>query len=81
MNDTPTYAKAMLSAREKAGLKQKDMAMLAGVHVNTLRRYEKGLLVPTIPVAEALADVLGLTIDEYVGHVRTKRKELPEWTL
>lgn len=71
-----TIGQAMRDARIKAGLKQKELANLAGVHHNTLGSYEQDYGgSPSLFNVIDLADALGLTLDEYVGRTPPPRSE------
>lgn len=63
-----TRGEYMRAAREEAGWMMADLAAQAGVAHTTLSYLERDLHAGTINTLEMLADVLGLTIDEYVGH-------------
>lgn len=80
MTQTPMH-EAMRAARMEAGLTQKQLAETAGVHQNVISTYEKGKCAPSLYNIAALADALGLTIDEYVGHRVKDRSVFPggEW--
>ena len=63
-----TRGEYMRSAREEAGWALIDLAEAAGVSRGNLSYLERDRHAGTIGTIEALADVLGLTIDEYIGH-------------
>ena len=67
MKDLPVH-EAMKAAREEARWTQRYLAEVSGVGRRLLGNYEQGRVTPTIYNIIALADALGLTIDEYVGH-------------
>jgi len=50
--------------REKAGLKQDDLAALVGVRRETIFRLEKGLYNPSLKLAMDIAQVFNLTVEE-----------------
>lgn len=55
-------------ARYNAGLRIKDAAKTSNVHERTIRRLEDGSIEkPSAPVAKALADVYGITIEQLLG--------------
>lgn len=56
--------------REKAGLSRLKLALAADVRQETIERWEKGETGPTVELAWCVADVLGVSIDAYVGRVR-----------
>jgi transcriptional regulator with XRE-family HTH domain len=64
----------MRKAREDAGLTLRELSAISGIHINTISRYELGIYQGCIDNIEILADSLGLTIDEYVGHERVKNR-------
>lgn len=64
----------MRKAREDAGLTLRELGEISGISFNTISRYERGLYQGNINNIEILADTLGLTIDEYVGHERMKNR-------
>ena len=62
-----TRGEAMRAARKKAGLSLEELAERAGVQKNTIGRVERNEHVGRIDTIELLADVLGISIDEYIG--------------
>lgn len=62
-----TRGEAMRAARKKAGLSIEKLAALAGVERNTVARIEREEHIGRIDTIELLADVLGLSIDKYIG--------------
>jgi DNA-binding XRE family transcriptional regulator len=67
-----TRGAAMKRARQRAGLTQRALAKISGVHQQTINGLENGYVQGTIKVIEVLADALGISVDEYIGHVVTK---------
>lgn len=63
-----TVGEAMKRAREEAGLSQAALAAITGISPTSLSQYENDAYLPRIDAVEMLADTLGLSIDEYVGH-------------
>jgi transcriptional regulator with XRE-family HTH domain len=59
---------AMRKAREAKGLTCCKLAKISGVDKCGLSKYEKGENAPGLFNLIALADALGISIDEYVGH-------------
>lgn len=59
-------------ARERKELTRKELARRAGVPINVVSRFERGKSDPRLSTVELLADTLGLSIDEYVGHFAKK---------
>lgn len=74
MKDLPVH-EAMKTAREEAQWTVRFLADVSGVSKSNISQYERGVVTPSIYNIIALADALGLTLDEYVGH-RVKDK----WT-
>lgn len=64
----------MRKARENAGLTLRELGAISGISFNTISRYERGLYQGNINNIEILADALGLTIDEFVGHERVEKR-------
>lgn len=63
-----TTGEAMRQARESYGISQERLSKAAGLGRNAVNTYETDSSVPSIYAVIALADVLGISIDEYVGH-------------
>ena len=63
-----TVGEAMKRAREKAGLTQGQLSKISGVFSQNISKYELGQALPRVDTAEFLADALGISIDEYIGH-------------
>ena len=62
--------------REKRGLSQLELAELSGIHQVTISALEVGRNSGgNLDTIELLADALGLSIDEYVGHEVIKYRE------
>ena len=62
--------------REKKGLTQLELAELSGIHQVTISALEIGRNSGgNLDTIELLADALGLSIDEYVGHEVIKHRE------
>lgn len=53
--------------RLELGVSQAELATAVGLDMRQIRRYETGDSQPSLPVARALADRLGITIDELAG--------------
>ena len=62
-----TIGQNMREHRLNAGLTMKKLADLAGVHPQTLGSYERDEATPGAFNLIALSDVLGISIDEYLG--------------
>lgn len=62
MSDVDTIGESLRSARKEAGLKQSDLADLAGVSERTVRAIETGSGNPTLAAVVSVANVLGLRV-------------------
>jgi transcriptional regulator with XRE-family HTH domain len=78
-----TMGQSLRDERERAGLTVKDLVRLSGVPESTIRHYEASICSRQIENLCALADVLGLTLDEIVGHepVKPKRRGVRKGTV
>lgn len=63
-----TRGENMRKAREAAGLSISELAFRAGTSVSGLGLLERGTNNGNIVTIELLADALGISIDEYIGH-------------
>lgn len=63
-----TIGNNMRLARKKTNLTLMKLAELSGISYQIINRYEIDKTVPGIDKVEILADVLGISIDEYIGH-------------
>jgi DNA-binding XRE family transcriptional regulator len=52
------------AVRIRAGVSQAELAMAAGVGVDTIRKIEQGIHVPNLATAKKLADTLGALLQE-----------------
>jgi transcriptional regulator with XRE-family HTH domain len=57
--------------RTELGMSQADLGVAAGVDARQIRRYEAGQSQPVLSVAAAIADALGISINELVPDSRT----------
>ncbi len=64
--------------RIEKGLYQKDVAQAAGVTRAFYTQVENGSRVPSIAVAKLMADVLGMTLDEFFRVLEVPDRNLPE---
>ncbi len=64
--------------RIEKGLYQKDVARAAGVTRAFYTQVENGSRVPSIAVAKLMADVLGMTLDEFFRVLEVPDRNLPE---
>lgn len=70
-----TRGQTMKKWREKRGLNQYELAELSGVTQKTIYALEHDKNNGSVTTVELLADALGLSIDEYVGHEVIKHRE------
>ena len=71
-----TRGEIMRKWRERAGLTQCELAKLSGISQATICTVEIGRNSGgNLDTIELLADALGLSIDEYVGHEVIKHRE------
>lgn len=69
-----TRGGAMIRARLNAGMTQKALAEAAGISKTALFNWEHDITAPTLSGAELAADVLGISLDEYVGHQCSRKR-------
>ena len=60
------FGKRLKELRTAKNFSQEAFAQLIGVHVTHLSRYERGKSVPSLEVAEKMANTLGISLDEMV---------------
>jgi transcriptional regulator with XRE-family HTH domain len=65
--------------RAELDMSQADLAKAAGVDVRQIRRYESGQQQPTLSVAVAIADALGISISELAGMPDHRVNLTGEW--
>lgn len=53
--------------RIRCGLSLDRLAILSGVHRNTISRYEQGLTSPSLETAQKLCKALGVSMDDVFG--------------
>lgn len=69
-----TRGEYMQMARKRAGFTLDALSKISGVYKNTIHLLEKGKTKGTIETIELLADALGLSVDEYIGHKVAPKK-------
>jgi len=67
------------SRRAALGLSQAELAKAAGVSLRQLARYEAGDQQPVLSAAVALADALGISMDQLAGKVNYDLDLSGEW--
>ena len=70
-----TIGNNMRLARKKTNLTLMKLAELSGISYQVINRYETDKTVPGVDKVEILADVLGISIDEYIGHDAKKQTD------
>ena len=70
-----TRGEIMRMHRERARLSQYELAKLSGVTQKIICALEHDKNNGSVTTVELLADALGLSIDEYVGHKVAKYRE------
>ena len=58
----------MRNARLRIRMSQKKLAEKSGISPTTIGAAESDQVIPHLDTIELLADALGISIDEYVGH-------------
>lgn len=78
-NGRVDMAEVMRERRAALGLSQAELAGVVGLDRRQIRRYEAGEAQPTLPVAKAIAQALGISIDELAGQTEQRLKITGEW--
>jgi transcriptional regulator with XRE-family HTH domain len=72
----PARPNRLREVRRAAGLTQQQLADAAGAGRTTVGRAERGIQVPTLELADRIADVVGSSLDEaFSGFGRESRDE------
>jgi transcriptional regulator with XRE-family HTH domain len=61
------FSKKLKELRKNKGLSQDDLAIAIGVHKSHVSRYERGLALPSIEVADKIATTLQVGIEELIS--------------
>lgn len=72
-------SEVMRERRAALSLSQAELAIAVGLDKRQIRRYELGEAQPTLPVAKALAQALGISIDELAGLGEQRLKITGDW--
>ena len=67
------FSKRLLKLRKSRGLSQIELAQKVQISSSTLGNYENDMGIPSLSVAESLADVLNVSIDYLACGERSKR--------
>jgi transcriptional regulator with XRE-family HTH domain len=65
--------------RTELGLSQADLAAAVGMDKRQIRRYEAGDAQPSLSAAKAIADALGVSLDELAGGESRQLDLSGEW--
>ncbi len=68
--------KYLAEFRKKCGLTQAALAEKVNVSTNSIARYERGELTPTVEIANRIAGVLNITVDELLNGSQSEEWEL-----
>ncbi len=63
--------------RAELGMSQADLGTAAGVDARQIRRYEAGQSQPVLSVAVAIAEALGISLEELAPNSRNDGKDRP----
>lgn len=67
MSHTNAFGRVVRTVRASKGMTQKQLAGRAGVSPAVIVAYERGARSPSLRNAIAIADVLGVTLDQLAG--------------
>jgi transcriptional regulator with XRE-family HTH domain len=70
----PGFAARLKALREAAGLTQPQLAELCGTHFTSIARLESEARAPSLRLAVALADALGVSIADLVPKPKKGKK-------
>lgn len=62
-----SFEKRMAELRKQEKISQEELSKKISVHQNVIGRYERGEAKPSIEIASAIADVLGVSLDFLTG--------------
>ncbi|MGH1678294.1 helix-turn-helix domain-containing protein [Enterococcus avium] len=68
----------MKQLRQKLGMTQEELSELSGVSRVSIGNYERGDREPTLSIAIAIAEVLGVTLEELVCVIHEEFDKLPK---
>lgn len=66
------FGQRLLRLRREHGMSQKELAQKVQISKSTLANYENDLRVPSLPVAEAMADSFNVSLDYLASGEKTK---------
>lgn len=59
--------KGLREIRERKNLKLREVEDLTGIDLNTISRYERGVISATVETARKIANALGVSVDELLN--------------
>ena len=65
-----TMGENMATARKAKGLTQLELGKQACISSSTIASWEEDKHWPSVVLASAVCDILGITIDEYIGRAK-----------
>lgn len=65
------FSKQLKELRKNKGISQDELATSVGVHKSHISRYERGLAVPSLEVAQKMANALSVSLDELTAQNST----------
>ena len=68
-----TIGESMKWSRIKCGYKVKELVEATGITQTSINNMEANRQVPNILFVVALADAMGISVDEYIGHKVAER--------
>ena len=71
-----TYLKYLAYFRKKQGVTQAKLAEMVNIGVNSIARYERDEIKPSIETANVIAQVLGVTVEELLNGPSSENWEL-----
>ena len=59
--------KGLKVIRQKLGISQSDLEKMTGIDANAFSRYERGVVIPSVEVAQKVAEALNVSVDELLN--------------
>lgn len=69
------FDKNLKDLRTKRGFSQEVFSSKIGIHVTNLSKYERGLTIPSLEVAEKMANALEVSLDKLVYGSETEKAQ------
>ena len=67
------FGRQLQKLREQSGLSREQLAKSAGLNTGSLANLENGARTPSWPTVQALADALGVSLDEFREKPKKRR--------